>query len=232
MVARGDLGIECPFETLPQIQRLAVESCITAGKPVIIATHMLESMISSPMPTRAEVTDVANAVLEEADCVMLSGETTIGKYPIECVQTLDKIARRIEEEGDLAFEEPALLHGEKIDVLKSAVVLANQIKGSALLTFTRQGFMAQSIAALRPACAPIFAMTNAVSTLRQMRLLRGVIPFVMPLTSDPNDTIDNAIRLLVREGYVKVGDKLIVATDILSHDRLIDSIQLRTVHDN
>ena len=232
MVARGDLGIECPLEDLPVIQRRALKACFDRGRAVIIATHMLESMIESPVPTRAEITDVANAVYEEADCVMLSGETTIGKYPIECVQTLDKIARRIEEEGDLAFEEPALLHGEKIDVLKSAVVLANQIKGSALLTFTRQGFMAQSIAALRPACAPIFAMTNAVSTLRQMRLLRGVIPFVMPLTSDPNDTIDNAIRLLVREGYVKVGDKLIVATDILSHDRLIDSIQLRTVHDN
>ena len=232
MVARGDLGIECPLEDLPVIQRRALKACFDRGRAVIIATHMLESMIESPVPTRAEITDVANAVYEEADCVMLSGETTIGKYPIECVQTLDKIARRIEEEGDLAFEEPALLHGEKIDVLKSAVVLANQIKGSALLTFTRRGFMAQSIAALRPACAPIFAMTNAVSTLRQMRLLRGVIPFVMPLTSDPNDTIDNAIRLLVREGYVKVGDKLIVATDILSHDRLIDSIQLRTVHDN
>jgi pyruvate kinase len=189
-------------------------------------------MIESPVPTRAEITDVANAVYEEADCVMLSGETTIGKYPLECVQTLDRIARRIEEEGDVAFAEPAFMKGEKINVLKSAVVLANQIKGSSLLTFTRQGFMAQSLAALGPACAPIFAMTNTVTTLRQMRLLRGVFPFVMPLTSDPNDTIENAIRLLVREGYVSEGDKLIVVTDILSHDRLVDSVQLRTVHGN
>lgn len=230
MVARGDLGIECPLEELPVIQRRALKACFDRGRAVIIATHMLESMIESPVPTRAEITDVANAVYEEADCVMLSGETTIGKYPLECVQTLDKIARRIEEEGDLAFEEPALLHGEKINVLKSAVVLANQIKGSSLLTFTRQGFMAQSLAALGPASAPIFAMTNSVSTLRQMRLLRGVFPFVMPLTSVPNDTIENAIRLLVREGYVKIGDKLIVVTDILTHDRLVDSVQLRTVH--
>ena len=95
MVARGDLGIECPLEELPVIQRRAVKTCFHYGRPVIIATHMLESMISSPMPTRAEITDVANAVFEKADCVMLSGETTVGKYPYECVQILDKIARRI-----------------------------------------------------------------------------------------------------------------------------------------
>ena len=232
MVARGDLGIECPLEELPIIQRRALKACFDRGRAVIIATHMLESMIESPVPTRAEITDVANAVYEEADCVMLSGETTIGKYPLECVQTLDRIARRIEEEGDVAFAEPAFMKGEKINVLKSAVVLANQIKGSSLLTFTRQGFMAQSLAALGPACAPIFAMTNTVTTLRQMRLLLGVFPFVIPLTSDPNDTIENAIRLLVRGGYVSEGDKLIVVTDILSHDRLVDSVQLRTVHGN
>lgn len=229
MVARGDLGIECPLEELPIIQRRALKACFDRGRAVIIATHMLESMIESPVPTRAEITDVANAVYEEADCVMLSGETTIGKYPLESVQTLDRIARRIEEEGDLIFEDPAMIAGEKIKVLKSAVVLANQIEGSALLTFTRRGFIAISLAALRPARAPIYAMTNTVTTLRQMRLLRAVSPFLMPLTSDPNDTIENAIRLLQREGQVHPGQKLIVVTDILSHDRLVDSVQLRTV---
>ena len=229
MVARGDLGIECPLEELPVIQRRALKACYDRGRAVIIATHMLESMIDSPVPTRAEITDVANAVYEEADCVMLSGETTIGKYPEQSVQTLDRIARRIEEEGDHAFDDPALLEGEKINVLKSAVLLANQTKNSSLLTFTRRGFIATSLAALRPAHAPIFAMTNSVTTLRQMRLLRAVNPYVMPLTSDPNDTIENAIRLLKREGLVEAGAKLIVVTDILSHDRLVDSVQLRTV---
>ncbi|MCF3649320.1 pyruvate kinase [Synoicihabitans lomoniglobus] len=229
MVARGDLGIECPIEELPVIQRRAVRACFDRGRAVIIATHMLESMISSPVPTRAEVTDVANAVYEEADCVMLSGETTIGKYPLECIDTLDRVARRIEAEGDLVFKEPALLTGEKVKVLQSAVVLANELPNSAILTFTRRGFMAAALAALRPARAPIFAMTNSVQTLRHLRLLRGVEPFVMPLASDPNDTIDNAIRLLRREGRVQVGDKLIVATDILSHDRFVESVQLRTV---
>lgn len=229
MVARGDLGIECALEELPVIQRRALKACFDRGRAVIIATHMLESMIESPVPTRAEITDVANAVYEEADCVMLSGETTIGKYPVQSVQTLDRVARRIEEEGDHAFANPALLEGEKINVLKSAVLLANQIPGSALLTFTRRGFIATSLAALRPAHSPIFAMTNSVTTLRQMRLLRAVYPYVMPLTSDPNDTIENAMRLLQREGLVEAGAKLIVVTDILSHDRLVDSVQLRTV---
>lgn len=229
MVARGDLGIECPIEELPVIQRRAVRACFDRGRAVIIATHMLESMITSPVPTRAEVTDVSNAVYEEADCVMLSGETTIGKYPLECVQTLDKIARRIEAEGDVVFQKPAFLTGEKIKVLQSAIILANQLENSAILTFTRRGFMAGALAALRPTNAAIFAMTNSVQTLRHLRLLRAVVPFVMPLSSDPNDTIENAIRLLKREGQVSTGDKLIVVTDILSHDRLVDSVQLRTV---
>lgn len=229
MVARGDLGIECPFEELPSIQRRAVQVCLDYGKSVIIATHMLESMIVQPMPTRAEITDVANAVHERADCVMLSGETTVGRYPIECVGILEKVARRVESEDLTPLPDPAHLHGDKHKLLAAAVHLANEMPGSALLTFTRQGFMAAGLAAMRPVCAPIFAVTNSIDTLRQMRILRSVEPIQMALDSDPNDTIENAITLLVRSGKVKVGEKLIVATDILTHDRLVDSIQVRTV---
>ena len=105
MVARGDLGIEIPYEELPIVQRRIVKTCLRIGRPVIVATHMLESMIESPMPTRAEVTDVANAVFEEADAIMLSGETTVGKYPLKCIEVFDRIATRIERSGSAQFHD-------------------------------------------------------------------------------------------------------------------------------
>jgi pyruvate kinase len=229
MVARGDLGIECPFEDLPVIQRRAVRACLAQGRPVIVATHMLESMITQPVPTRAEITDVANAVYELADCVMLSGETTVGKYPLECVQMLDKIARRIETETDAESHPTAVFSGEKMQVLHSAVVLAKQIPGSKLLTFTRHGFMARGLASLRPLSAPILAFTPSAELFRQLRLLRAVEPFLMSFAAEPDLTIENAVTLLRQAGRIASGDKLIVVTDILSQDRLLDSVQLRTV---
>lgn len=229
MVARGDLGIECPFEELPIIQRRAVRSCLAQGRPVIVATHMLESMITQPIPTRAEITDVANAVYELADCVMLSGETTIGQYPHQCVQILDKIARRIEQEEDTVDGDIAVFTGERMKILNSAVVLANQIPDSKILTFTRHGFMAHGLAALRPTHSPILTFTPHEQLFRQLRLLRAVEPHLMPFASEPDTTIENAIAYLRRHHLIASGDKLIVATDILSQDRLVDSVQLRTV---
>lgn len=228
MVARGDLGIECPFEELPVIQRRAVNACIAQGKPVIIATHMLESMISQAVPTRAEITDVANAVYERADCVMLSGETTVGKYPVECVQMLDTIARRIELE-DPPSGGPSAFATERMKMLHAAVVLADQMPGSKLLTFTRHGFMAHGLAALRPMRAPILAFTPSAPLYRQLRLLRAVEPYLLPFASEPDVTIENAVSMLRRLGHAEPGDKLVLATDIISQDRRVDSIQLRTV---
>lgn len=229
MIARGDLGIECPLEELPIIQRRAVEACLHHGRPVIIATHMLESMISAPVPTRAEITDVANAVFERTDCVMLSGETTVGKFPAECVEVLKRISIRIENQHAPPFEEPAHMQGDKVKLLQSAVHLANEIEGSALLTFTRRGFMASGLSAMRPRFAPIFAFTPSLQTLRHLRILRGVEPFLLPLDSDPDLTISRAIGFLQREGRIQPGSKLVIATDILSSNNLVDSVQLRTV---
>ncbi len=231
MVARGDLGIECPFEELPLIQRRAVETCREHGRPVIIATHMLESMISQPMPTRAEITDIANAVFELADCVMLSGETTVGRYPIECVHIIDKIARRIESQ-QVESRQPitdVILGSDKMKVLRSAVVMANELPGSAIITFTRRGFIAQGLAALCPLQSAIVAFTPNPQTLRQMRLLRGVEPWLMPLSSDPDATIEQAIEMLQKSGRIEQGQKLVIATDLLSQNRLFDSVQLRTL---
>src|SRR5664279_2151486 len=143
MVARGDLGIEIPYEELPIVQRRIVKTCLCHGKPVIVATHMLESMIESPMPTRAEVTDVANAIFEEADAIMLSGETTVGKYPLKCIEVFDKIARRIERSGGAHYFDHAEFSSARQKLVKSAVVMANELQSAAILVITRSGNMAR-----------------------------------------------------------------------------------------
>jgi pyruvate kinase len=229
MVARGDLGIECPIEELPVIQRKAVRIALAEGRPVIIATHMLESMISSPVPTRAEVTDVANAVFELADAVMLSGESTVGKYPVECVETLARISKRIESVQEPTLQRNLELGTDKGRILEAAAVLAGELPDACLVVFTRYGFMAQGLSALRPNRAPIYAFTNSPAVSRQLRLLWGVEPFQIPFVSDPEQTIRNAMRLLLEEKVVRPGDKLVVVSDIIARDRLIDSIQLRVV---
>src|SRR5208337_3050908 len=155
MVARGDLGIEIPYEELPIVQRRIVKTCLRVGKPVIVATHMLESMIESPMPTRAEVTDVANAVFEQADAIMLSGETTVGKYPLKCIEVFDSIARRIERSGGANYWETADLVDPRDKIAKSAVVLANELRAQAIVTLIRHGTMTRSISWLRPKFSPI-----------------------------------------------------------------------------
>src|SRR5439155_5819853 len=123
MVARGDLGIECPMEELPIIQRKIVKRCLALGRPVIVATHMLESMINSPVPTRAEVTDVANACFEQADAIMLSGETTVGKYPLKCLEVFNRVAERIERSGGAGFARDAELHDARQKLIKTSVVM-------------------------------------------------------------------------------------------------------------
>ncbi|MBL9213938.1 MAG: pyruvate kinase [Opitutaceae bacterium] len=229
MVARGDLGIEVPLQELPVIQRRAVRTCLAIGRPVIIATHMLESMIGQPMPTRAEITDVANAVFEQADCVMLSGETTVGQYPVECVQVLDSIARRIEVEQAGDFPEPAVFLNERMKVFRAAVVLANELPRSLILVFTRHGTNAAGIAAHRPPRAPILAVTDSPETLRHLRLVRSVEPFLLSPFGEPEATIERAIASLLSLGRIQDGDKLVIVSDVQTKDRRVDSIQLRSV---
>jgi pyruvate kinase len=230
MVARGDLGIEVPLQELPVIQRRAVRTCLSIGRPVIIATHMLESMISQPMPTRAEITDVANAVYELADCVMLSGETTVGQYPLECVQALDVISRRIEEEAADDFAKPTVFLDERMKLRHSAVAMANELKDSFLLTFTRRGINAAGLAAHRPVRAPILAMTDSPETLRHLRMVRAIEPYLLGEFGDPEVTISRAIAILKEAQRIRVGDKLVIISDVLTHtNRRIESIQLRTV---
>jgi pyruvate kinase len=229
MVARGDLGIECPMEDLPIIQRRIVKRCLRLGKPVIVATHMLESMIAAPVPTRAEVTDVANAVFEQADAIMLSGETTVGKYPVECVKVLHKVASRIEQSGGAGYASEAILDGDREKTIRSAVVLANSIPGSKIVIFTRRGYMADLVSNLRPDDAPIFAFSPTIEVCRKLALNWGTYPQHLPFDPNPNHTIMAAENMLIRRGLVKPGDRLVIASDLQVGEHRFDSIQLRVV---
>ena len=229
MVARGDLGIECAFEDLPIIQRKAVGACLAAGKPVIVATHMLESMIESPVPTRAEISDVANAVNEGADCIMLSGETTTGRYPLECVKMLTRIASRMEEEIQPGLTEELKLFRPKAKMLRSAAMLAMRLDNSAVLVFTRSGDLAAKLGALRPNGAPLFAFTDVKGLHRRLRLIWGIEPFLMDFSQDPEITIQNAINRLHEGKWIEEGDQLVTVTNAFAHRKVIESIQIREV---
>ena len=229
MVARGDLGIECAMEELPIIQRTIVKQCLRIGRPVIVATHLLESMITNPVPTRAEVTDVANAVYEQADAIMLSGETTVGKYPLECVHVLDKVAQRIERSGGANFARNALFREDRQRTVHSAVVLANSLKNSKLLVFTRRGVMADFISAQRPENSPIFIFSPTMELARKITLNWGAVPMVMPFDSDPNRNIAAAEHILRKRGLIVPGDDLVIVTYMFADQERFDSIQVRPV---
>ncbi len=227
MVARGDLGIECPMEELPIIQRKIVKQCLRYGKPVIVATHMLESMIENPVPTRAEITDVANAVYEQADAIMLSGETTVGRYPVKCIEVFDRVARRIEQSGGAGYARGSEMHDSRQKTVSAAVRLANSLPKAKLIVFTRHGTMARYVSNMRPERAPIFAFTPHPHIYRQLALCWGVAPVQLPFTDDPNSTIEAAETYLREHGLAKANDSLIVLSDLRADDRQIDAIQVR-----
>ena len=230
MVARGDLGIEIPYEELPIVQRRIVKMCLRIGRPVIVATHMLESMIESPMPTRAEVTDVANAVFEEADAIMLSGETTVGKYPVKCIEVFDRIASRIERSGNAGFHEAAELTIAREKLVKSAVVMANELKASAILSFTRHGHMASYASWMRPRYSPVFAMCDNQKTANELTLNWGVIPFVLEFDFiEPQNTIENGLKMLSQQGRLQKGDTVVIIGAISVGTEIVDAVQMRTI---
>lgn len=230
MIARGDLGVECSFEELPSIQSKAIEISINETKPVIVATQMLESMIDSPMPTRAEISDIANAVREQTDCIMLSGETTIGKYPVECVRTMNRIATRIEaEEVDThpKLRNDIQLRLPKSKMLRSAAQLAIELE-AAIVVFTRKGLFPLKLSSLRPQI-PIYAFTDQATLFRQLLLLRGIEPFYMDFHSDHETTIQNAFSTLKEKGWSSSGDPIVVVTKMYAGSELIDTTQIRTL---
>ena len=230
MVARGDLGIEIPYEELPIVQRRIVKTCLHVGKPVIVATHMLESMIDSPMPTRAEVTDVANAVFEQADAIMLSGETTVGKYPLKCIEVFNRIAERIERSGGANFHDHAELTQARQKVVKSAVVMANELKAEAILVFTRHGSMARFTGWLRPRYSKVYGLCARDNIARGLSLSWGVTPMVIPFDMiNPQNTIESALKIMIDGGHLKKGNTVVIIGSILVGDQIVDAVQMRVV---
>jgi len=230
MVARGDLGIEVPFEELPIIQRKIVKICQRIGRPVIVATHMLESMIESPHPTRAEITDIANAVFEQADAIMLSGETSVGKYPVECVKVFDRVAHRIERSGGANFQEFAELTSPRQKLVKSAVVMADELKAEAILVFTVRGSMARNTAWLRPKYSPIYAFCDRWLIANELTLNRGVIPFMISYDHDaPENNIGLAIMTLKKKGLLHKGNTVVIIASMDVGKQLADAVQMRVI---
>ena len=231
MVARGDLGMECPYEELPIIQRRIVKHCLLHNRPVIVATQMLESMVDNPFPTRAEITDIANAVFEQADAIMLSGETAVGNFPVECVGVMDTISRRIERSGGANYHLSARLEEPREMLMRSAVGLADQLDAAALVVFTRTGMLARIASWLRPRSSPIYAFSDRESLARQLSILRGVEPMVMPACQDdPAGSVEGALHRLVQGGCVKTGDSVVV---VLPHpssfDHEVESIKMHVI---
>ena len=228
MVARGDLGVEIHIEQLPNVQRKMVRLCIERGKRVIVATHLLESMIDNPIPTRAEVTDVANAIYEGVDAVMLSGETTIGKYPVKCVEILDRIARTSEADPGLQFAERLIKRDEKQHLAAATVELAESLEAKGIVVITRRGLMANYITNCQPHKTPIYAFTNDPRTRRQLLLNRSVQPFRTEFSRDPEKTLSIAFDTLKEKAGLNSGDQVVVISDIIAGSG-VDAVQVRVL---
>ena len=230
MVARGDLGIEVPYEELPIIQRRAVNLCLAAIKPVIVATHLLESMITNPSPTRAEITDIANAVFEHADAIMLSGETTTGKYPMECVEIMDRIATRIEQGKTVEnYVNPIVCKSAGQRMNAAAVFLANETKSAGICVFTHTGKTARFIAGLRPQVSPVFAFSPNQEVCRSLALHFGVRAHMIEFSNDPNDTLLRMMKVLHEQYNIGPGESIVVVSDLVVGKDVLHAIHVHTL---
>lgn len=216
MVARGDLGVEMPTEDVPMVQKEIIEKCRSQGKPVIVATQMLDSMIRNPRPTRAEASDVANAVIDGADAVMLSGETASGKYPVESVKIMNKILMRTEESLSEWQRTPEIFSncGEIADaVSRAARNISEIVSAAAIISLTRSGATARMVSKYRPEC-PIIALTPSFSTWRELALVWGVYSLICPFTTDVEESVSNSLAIVQDEGLIQGGDNIVFTSGI------------------
>lgn len=217
MVARGDLGVEIPLENVPLVQKNIIKKCNFVGKPVITATQMLISMMSNPRPSRAEVTDVANAILDGTDAIMLSEETAVGNYPLEAVETMNKIALRIEKAIDyekILSERSISVKPTNADAISHATCqVALDLKVKAIVTFTFSGSTARMVSRYRPP-VPIIAASTQDSTVKKLTLSWGVYPFKTEELADTDDMITRSRKVALETGLVRPGEKIVITAGI------------------
>ena len=217
MVARGDLGVEIPTEEVPVIQKMLIQKCNQAGKPVITATQMLESMIVNPRPTRAEASDIANAIMDGTDAIMLSGETAAGKYPIEAVKMMNKIA--VHTEQNLNYEKLFLTKGIATNISSTnaishaTVQVAQELHAAAILTVSASGYTPRMISKYRPN-APIICVTPYQKTRRRVQLLRGVKTLLGHFCKNSDEMVGNGVDSAVEAGAVKEGDLVVITAGV------------------
>ena len=225
MVARGDLGIETDLADLPNIQRRIMYASAKWGRRSIVATHLLESMINNPTPTRAEVTDVANAIYEGSDAVMLSGETSIGKYPIQCIKMIKKIASKTEHFRTLGYEKFLQDNSDWQNIAKGARDLASRVNADAIVIITRSGQTANVVSNTKPFRMPIFAFTNNKDTFHQLSLVGGMQPRFIKSITNQSRTISRIKSILNSEKKAKKSLKFVLIAGIYSASHT-DSIQI------
>lgn len=214
MVARGDLAIEVPAQDVPIHQKMIIEKCNIAGKPVITATQMMESMIKSPVPTRAEVSDVANSILDGTDAVMLSEETTLGSYPVETVRVMTDVALRVEEMPRRRVSvSDRELKGVASAVTASVVDVAREIDAKVIVALTESGFTARQVSRLKPS-QPIIVMTPNERTRAKLALSYGCIPVAIGGFKYVGQVMDEVKRFMQTSGYAKRGDKVVIAAGV------------------
>ncbi|MFN7008411.1 MAG: pyruvate kinase [Allorhizobium sp.] len=217
MVARGDLGVEMPLEAVPGLQKQLIRACRRAGKPVVVATQMLESMISAPVPTRAEVSDVATAVFEGADAVMLSAESASGQYPVEAVATMASIARTVEREPHypgIIYAQRAQPEATGADAISLAArQIAETLKLTAIVCYTSSGNTGLRAARERPE-VPIIALSPVIQTARRLSVVWGLHCVVSEEPTDLDDMVNRACRIVVAEGFGKPGDRVIISAGV------------------
>ncbi|MBQ8596837.1 MAG: pyruvate kinase [Lachnospiraceae bacterium] len=217
MVARGDLGVEIPMEEVPVVQKKMIKMAEAQGKHVITATQMLESMIKNPRPTRAETTDIANAIYDGTTAIMLSGETAAGAYPVEAVKTMARIAERTEQAIDYNSRMKRREHIEEFDITTAishaTCTTAMDLNAAAIITVTLSGFTAGMIARYKPTC-PIIACSVSPRICRQMNLAWGVTPIWIARESTTDDLFDVAVRAAEEAGYIKKGDTVVLTAGV------------------